>query len=76
MSDVMLLGVLRMPLPEEPDQVTLAQFQARACEAADRIERDAAEIERLREALERIEREGAGLWLAQIAAVALRGEEG
>lgn len=31
----------------------------------------AAEIKRLREVLQRIEREGAGLWLGQIAANAL-----
>ena len=49
MSDTMLLGVLRMPLPDNPDPLTLAQLAGRAREAADRIERDAAEIERLRE---------------------------
>ena len=48
MSDTMLLGVLRMPLPDNPDPLTLAQLAGRAREAADRIERDAAEIERLR----------------------------
>lgn len=52
MSDVMLLGVLRMPIeyvgaPLSP----MAQFVSRAREAADRIEADAAEIERLRAAL-------------------------
>lgn len=48
MSDTMLLGVLRMPLPDNPDPLTLAQLAGRARQAADRIERDAEEIERLR----------------------------
>lgn len=48
MSDVMLLGVLRMPLPDNPDPLTLAQLAGWARQAADRIERDAEEIERLR----------------------------
>jgi hypothetical protein len=50
MSDVMLLGVLRMPM-DEPDPMTLHQFVNRARAAADRIEADAAEIGRMREAL-------------------------
>ncbi len=48
MSDVMLLGVLRMPMPDEPDTLTLRQFVSRAREAADRIEADADELARLR----------------------------
>ncbi len=48
MSDVMLLGVLRMPMPDEPDTLTLRQFVDRAREAADRIEADADELARLR----------------------------
>ena len=48
MSDVMLLGVLRMPMPDNPDPLTLRQFVDRARQAADRIEADADEIERLR----------------------------
>jgi hypothetical protein len=51
MSDVMLIGVLRMPMPDEPDPMTLRQFVSRARQAADRIEADGAEIERLRAAL-------------------------
>lgn len=47
MSDTILLGVLRMPLPDNPDPLTLAQLAGRARQAADRIERDAEEIERL-----------------------------
>jgi hypothetical protein len=48
MSDVMLLGVLRMPMPESPDPMTLRQFVSRARQAADRIEADGDEIQRLR----------------------------
>lgn len=47
MSDVMLLGVLRMPIDDYGD-LTLIQFIDRAREAADRIEKDASELERLR----------------------------
>lgn len=47
MSDVMLLGVLRMPMPEEPDPLTLRQFVDRARQAADRIEADAAKLDRM-----------------------------
>jgi predicted metal-dependent phosphoesterase TrpH len=47
MSDVMLLGVLRMPISDEPDAMTLRQFVGRARQAADRIEADAIELERL-----------------------------
>lgn len=48
MSDTMLLGVLRMPLPDDPDALTVAQLAWRAGQAADRIEHDATEIRRLR----------------------------
>jgi len=44
----MLLGVLRMPVPHPVDAMWLHQFVDRARQAADRIEADAAEIERLR----------------------------
>lgn len=47
MSDLMLLGVLRMPVPPNPDPLTLQQFISRARQAADRIEADADTIERL-----------------------------
>ena len=47
MSDVMLLGVLRMPMPDDPDQLTLRQFVDRARQAADRIEADAAKLGRM-----------------------------
>lgn len=57
MSDTMLLGILRMPLPNNPDPLTLAQFAWRAGQAADRIEHDAAEIKRLRADLARISEE-------------------
>ena len=64
MSDVMLLGVLRMPLPSPVDPLTLAQFVGRARQAASRIEADAAEIERLRDALEAIA-DGVDTWTAE-----------
>ncbi len=74
MSDLMLLGVLRMPLPPNPDATTMAQFVSRARQAADRIEADAAEIERLRNVLTEIAEEG-DRWthegLVHIAAEAL-----
>lgn len=54
MSDTMLLGVLRMPLPDDPDALTVAQLAGRAREAADRIGQDAEEIERLRMVLQAI----------------------
>lgn len=60
MSDVMLLGVLRMPIPDKPDFITLLQFVARAREAADRIESDAKEIKRLKSEVSRLEREEEG----------------
>jgi hypothetical protein len=46
MSDLMLTGVLRMPM-DNPDPLTLRQFVDRARQAADRIEADAKEIDRL-----------------------------
>jgi len=48
MSDSMLLGVLRAPVDDRGD-VQVMQLVACAGEAADRIERDAAELQRLRE---------------------------
>lgn len=49
MSDLMLLGVLRMPLEMvQSDPATLIQFVARAHAAAERIEADAKLIEQLR----------------------------
>lgn len=55
MSDVMLLGILRMPIPDDPDPLTLRQLRSAALRAADRIEADAREIERLREQLRLLE---------------------
>lgn len=43
MSDAMLLGVLRMPMPDDPKEMSdieWVQFRSRAIEAADRIESD------------------------------------
>jgi hypothetical protein len=54
MSDVMLLGVLRMPMPDEPDTMTLRQFVSRARQAACRIEADADELAELRTECERL----------------------
>ena len=55
MSDLMLLGVLRMPLPQDCACLSnplsqVAQFVARGRQAADVIEQQAAQIERLRAA--------------------------
>ena len=52
MGDTMLLGVLRMPINDD-NPVHLSQLKARARQAADRIEADAKEIERLRAAATR-----------------------
>jgi hypothetical protein len=53
MSDLMLLGILRMPLDMvEGDPLTLMQFVQCANGAADRIEADAKIIEQLREDLQ------------------------
>ena len=47
MSDLMLIGVLRMPM-DDAGPLDVFQYVARGRQAADRIEADAAEIERLR----------------------------
>ena len=50
MSDVMLMGILKMPLPDNPtqlDALTWIQFRGTALQAAERIEADANTIERL-----------------------------
>lgn len=52
MSDTMLLGVLRMPMPENPDPLTLRQFVDRARQAADRIEADTERIAALEREVE------------------------
>ena len=63
MGDVMLLGSLRMPMPDDPKEMSSLewlQFKCRALQAADRIENDADEIERLRnEAADTIEQQAA-----------------
>ena len=71
MSDVMLLGVLRIPITADSDALTIHQFASRAREAADRIESDAKEIERLRADLENARAEAV---LAVNAAVAAERE--
>lgn len=64
MSDTMLLGVLRMPIPPQPESMMLTQFVCRAREAADRIESDAETIAELRAELARAMRvvEAARKW--------------
>ena len=52
MSDEMLLRLLRMPLPDFPDFITAHQIADIARMAADRIEADAALINRLRAEIE------------------------
>ncbi len=47
MSDLMLIGVLRMPM-DDPDPLDVFQYVSRGRQAADRIEADAAEIAALR----------------------------
>lgn len=57
MSDLMLLGVLRMPYGMAMGgEIARIQFYERAQQAADRIEQDAARIEQLEAELERARR--------------------
>ena len=78
MSDVMLLGVLRMPIEYVGGPLSpMAQFVSRAREAADRIEADAATIAAERSSrgmfVARLEnmRENKNHWLTVTAALAL-----
>ena len=78
MGDMMLLGVLRMRM-DNPTPLQLAQFTARARQAADRIEADAKEIERLREAITEANeamRNGSDSTAWAILVAALAGKEG
>lgn len=50
MSDIMLLGVLRMPM-DEPDLPTQKQFVSRGRQAADRIEALKTVLEEVRDRL-------------------------
>lgn len=55
MSDLMLHGVLNMPLPDDPaelDIVTWTQFRDRARQAGDEITRLRAQVAALKEAAE------------------------
>ena len=62
MSDIMLLGVLRMPLDMVlSDPLSTAQFHDRAQQAADRIESDARLIEQQAREIEELKRENAHL---------------
>ena len=50
MSDAMLLGVLRMPMPDdqkEMSDIELIRFRSRAREAADRIEIDSRRFDEI-----------------------------
>ncbi len=60
MGDVTLLGVLRMPISDNPDPLVLRQFVDRARQAADRIESDAAELARFRAELASVTAELSG----------------
>ncbi len=42
MSDVMLIGVLRMPMDYPPDEIIFTQIVSRCRQAAERIEKDKA----------------------------------
>lgn len=55
MSDVMLLGVLRMPMNYPFDELTHVQVVARCRQAADRIESDKEEIAELKRQLEEVQ---------------------
>lgn len=55
MSDVMLIGVLRMPMDYPLNEIVFSQLVSRCREAADRIESDARLIERGQKAIATIE---------------------
>lgn len=56
MSDIMLLGVLRMPVdPATASPIEIMQYVARGQEAADRIEADAVRIRHLEDHVSRLE---------------------
>lgn len=69
MSDMMLIGVLRMPLPDNPDPLTLHQFIDRARQAADRIEADAALIAQQAQEIERLKAQRVPLTDAECDAI-------
>src|SRR5690554_360182 len=54
MSDLMLIGVLRMPVTPQSDELTLRQYIDRGRQAADLIEQQAAEIDALKAHVERL----------------------
>ena len=72
MSDVMLLGVLRMPMPDAPDQMTLRQFVSRARQAACRIEADTDELEELRAKCEAMRKDAERYRKMRSADIAMR----
>lgn len=54
MSDLMLIGVLRMPVTPQSDELTLMQYIDRGRQAANLIEQQAAEIEALKAHVEQL----------------------
>ena len=61
MSDVMLLGILRMPIEPEDlefclDHITALQFISAAREAADRIEAETARADELQKRVDELTR--------------------
>lgn len=54
MSDLMLIGVLRMPVTPQSDELTMMQYIDRGRQAADLIEQQAAEIDALKAHVERL----------------------
>ena len=74
MSDLMLLGVLRMPM-DDADPLAVAQYVARGRQAADEIERLRAEAAGLREFVEHVRRNGS-THLANMAVAVLAARKG
>ncbi len=76
MSDVMLLGVLRMPYDlAMQDVISRIAFHSRAAEAAGRIEADADEIARLRAEVERLKNDLAFAHASRLSAEDALAEE-
>jgi hypothetical protein len=67
------VGVLRMPMPENPDPMTLRQFVSRAQQAACRIEADADELAELRASAE-AERSSRGMFVARLENMQTNGD--
>jgi len=74
MSDLMLLGALRMPIQDDPDPMTLNQFVSRARQSADRIESHVAKLEELSAEIERLRAQQAEpvAWAASVDGVIIQ----